>query len=483
MAAVSFKSIPPPLRPVARAYLLGYGAAVVPQILAFFLKHAKRLVRTKNRSDEERRRQEKSFLRNLARILTAGLDPLGLATFCAVLAAGPSLLQAPFYDLLGSSISSLTHITKLRTSRWLSSFISAWGGLWLLQTGQSETFCAGEESETHALDGNNIKRPRVAGNTIDVTLLTVTRALDVIVGEIWARHQARRKARGKWTKAESLISYIADPTVFAVSCGLIMWSWFFHPERLPPRYNKWITSAAQGDDRIIGILRRLYDGSIVYGEKSDGCDATLAAVCKDYNLPENYGNPAKSWPFPCVMFHAGQGITCEERAIRRFVKAWRKAMFTYLPLALAFRLRRRLSQKAILRSFFSASRSSAFLATYITLSYYGVCLARNRVGPLVAGRDISAARFLDSGVGVGTACALCGWSIFVETSGRRKDMALFVSPKALGTLVPRRYPIEKEWIERLAFALSAAVISTCVRENPKRVRGWLGRLIAYAIRE
>lgn len=52
-------------------------------------------------------------------------------------------------------------------------------------------------------------------------------------------------------------------------------------------------------------------------------------------------------------------------------------------------------------------------------------------------------------------------------------MALFVALKALDTLVARRYPAEKEWRERLAFALSVAVLGTCIRENPKRVRGWL----------
>ncbi|KAJ4159380.1 uncharacterized protein LMH87_008282 [Akanthomyces muscarius] len=478
MAAVSFKSIPPSLRPVVRSYLMGYGATVVPQILSLVSKHVKLLGRARDGSCDERQYQKKSFLRSLVRILMSGLYPQRLPIFCAVLAAGPSFFQAPVYSLLSSSITPLTTITKLRLSRWLSAFISAWAGLWLLQTAQCPS-CWEEQPE--AVEGNNVTR--LAGNTIDITLLTVSRAVDVIVGEAWTRHQASRKARGNWTKAESLISYMADPTIFAVSCSLIMWSWFFHPERLPSRYNKWITSAAQGDERIIYTLRRLYDGSIVYGEKPIDGDATLASVCRDYNLPEEYGDATKTWPFPCVMFHTGHGTTCEERAIRRFIKSWQTAMFTYLPLALVFRLRRRPSKKAILRSFFSASRSSAFLATYITLSYYGVCLARSRIGPLIAGRDIAACRRLDSGIGVGTACALCGWSIFVETKARRKDMALFVAPKALGTLIARRYPVEKEWRERLAFAFSAAVLSTCIRENPKRVRGWLGRLIAYAIRE
>ena len=518
MAAVSFKSIPPKLRLVVRSYIMGYGADVVPQILGLILNHVKHLGSTRDGSSQELRHQEKSFLRILVRIVTSGLHPRGLPAFCAVLAAGPSffqvssymfcvyaasnLIKVPVYDLLRSPMTPLTHITKLRLSRWLSSFISAWAGLWLLQTGQCPS-CSEEKSDAQALDSNNLNRPRLVGDTIDITLLTATRAVDVIVGEIWARHQARRKTRGMWTKvikriksvvprnhqlthqiqAESLISYLSDPAIFAISCSLIMWSWFFHPERLAPQYNKWITSAAQGDERIIHTLRRLHDGSIVYGKKIDNCDVPLAAICRDYNLPEDYGNPAKTWPFPCVLLHTGHGTTCEERAIRRFVSSWQMAMFTYLPLALTFRLRRLPSQKAMLESFFSASRSSAFLATYITLSYYGVCLARSRIGPLIAGRDIAACRRLDSGISVGTACALCGWSIFVETKARRKDMALFVAPKALGTLIARRYPVEKVWRERLAFALSAAVLSTCIRENPKRVRGWLGRLIAYAIRE
>ncbi|OAR01266.1 hypothetical protein LLEC1_04466 [Akanthomyces lecanii] len=481
MAAVSLKSIPPSLRPVVRSYLMGYGAAVVPQLLGLVLKHIKRLGRTRKASKEERRRQEESFLRSLVWILTSGLKLRGLATFSALLAAGPSLLQKPAYGLLSSSIGSQAHITKLRLSRWLSSFLSAWAGLWLLQTGQCPS-CWEGTSQAQALDGKKPNGPRLAGNTIDITLLTVTRAVDVLIGELWARFQAGRKARGKWTKAESFISYMADPTLFAVSCGFIMWSWFLHPDRLPPKYKEWITSAARGDERIIHTMRRLYDGSIIYGEKARDGDDSLAAVCRDYGLPEDYSDPAKTWPFPCVMFHIGDGISCEERAIRRFIKSWQTAMFTYLPLALAFRLRRP-SRKAIFRSFSSASRSSAFLATYITLSNYGVCLARSRVGPLIAGRNIEACRRLDSGVSVGTACALCGWSIFVETKARRKDMALFVAPRALGTLVPRRYPVEKEWRERLAFALSAAILSTCIRENPKRVRGWLGRLLGFAIRE
>ncbi len=211
MAAVSFKSIPPSLRPVVRSYLMGYGATVVPQILSLVSKHVKLLGRARDGSCDERQYQKESFLRSLVRILMSGLYPQRLPIFCAVLAAGPSFFQvrfcmlcayaasnfikAPVYSLLSSSITPLTTITKLRLSRWLSAFISAWAGLWLLQTAQCPS-CWEEQPE--AVEGNNVTR--LAGNTIDITLLTVSRAVDVIVGEAWTRHQASRKARGNWTK-------------------------------------------------------------------------------------------------------------------------------------------------------------------------------------------------------------------------------------------------------------------------------------------
>lgn len=72
---------------------MAYGATVVPEILGLVMKHIKLLRRTSHASDEKRRHQEKSLLRALFGILTSGLGLRGFATFCAVLAAGPSFLQ------------------------------------------------------------------------------------------------------------------------------------------------------------------------------------------------------------------------------------------------------------------------------------------------------------------------------------------------------------------------------------------------------
>lgn len=274
---------------------------------------------------------------------------------------------------------------------------------------------------------------------------------------------------------------MTDPVVFVTSCAFIMWSWFYSPERLPRGYDKWITSAASVDQRLIEALRRCRTRELLYS-KETGQAPLLGSMCEDYKLPYVWGDPAKSIPFPCELVHMGCGPSCEYHALSRFARSWKWSMFTYLPLALTLQIRNP-SKKGLVRAFLSASRSSAFLATYITLFYYGVCLGRSRVGPHIVGKDAAGRQRIDGGICVGTGCFLCGWSILVETVSRRKDMSLFVAPRALGTVVPRQYAVEKQWRETLIFAASSAVVLTCVAENPKRVRGVLGRVLSMVMKK
>ena len=67
-------------------------------------------------------------------------------------------------------------------------------------------------------------RPRK--RTVDLTLAAFVRAIDVIVQNIW-RH------RDPKTRVERILKQQADAIVFAVSCTIIMFAWFYAPERLP----------------------------------------------------------------------------------------------------------------------------------------------------------------------------------------------------------------------------------------------------------
>jgi hypothetical protein len=79
--------IPPALRPVFRAYILGYASSTAPRLLTLLLTH---LSRKRKNTDEE---VDGSFLLSLLRILKGGLEFQRFPTFCAALVGGLTLLQ------------------------------------------------------------------------------------------------------------------------------------------------------------------------------------------------------------------------------------------------------------------------------------------------------------------------------------------------------------------------------------------------------
>ncbi|KAI7916890.1 integral membrane protein [Pyricularia oryzae] len=464
-------AIPPKLRPLVRAFLLGYGSSVAPRVLTLLLQRLSR--RYKRPENTTARQPLQPFFPALFHILRTGFDPQRFPVFCAAL--------VPLRRVIERILGTLDESAKLRLSRWLATFVAAWCSLSLLQSKPSPLFTdvVEEPSDDPSSKGGQ-RTIKWAGRTLDLTLFAVTRAVDVIVGELWSQRRERRMAAGKWTKTEKLIQKSADPALFALSCTAIMWAWFYTPTLLPPGYNKWIGAAAAVDVRLIEALRRFRTGEMQYG-KDNGQAPLIQSMCADYKWPMAWGDPAASVPFPCEVVHMGVGPSCEHHALSRFYHSWRWSLATYLPLNLLI-MARNPSFKNLKRALISASRSSAFLGAFIAFFYYGVCLARARVGPLIVGKDRAARQRIDSGICVGTGCVLCGWSILLEHPGRRKDMALFVAPRALATFLPRKYGMDKQWRENLVFAISTAVAFTCAMENQARVRGVLGNVLGSVLK-
>ncbi|KAH8811735.1 hypothetical protein F5884DRAFT_670309 [Xylogone sp. PMI_703] len=459
-------NVPLVLRPLLRAYVLGYASSTLPRIITLLLTHLTRH-RRKRPSIAGDKKPDVPFLTSLKAILSGALECQRFPAFCATL--------IPLRKVIGKLLKGWSGIARQRLSVWLATFIAAWLSLSLLQSKKSDAYID-YVSDPDVPEGSKSVRPvRFAGRTMDLTLFAVCRGLDVIIGELWSQRKARRIANCKWTKLESSISALTDSTIFAASSALIMWAFMYTPSRLPGAYNKWIASAAQVDQRLLIALRRMRWGDLVYGVET-GQAELLESMCADYNLPLEYGDPVKSIPIPCELVHMGRGTSCEYHALSRLLRSVFWAFSTYLPLNLLLVLRNpsRSSFKSALKS---SLRSSSFLATFIALFYYGVCLARTRLGPRILGTSLVTRRQIDSGLCVSSGCALCGWSILLENPGRRKDIALFVAPRALATLLPRRYDWEKRWRETAAFGAATAVVFTCVKERPERVRGVLGKVL------
>lgn len=277
----------------------------------------------------------------------------------------------------------------------------------------------------------------LAGRTIDLTLFAAIRALDILIAPNIIRKSSR---------TSRFISKTSTPFLFALSSAVIMHAWFYTPYRLPQSYNDWISSAAQVDARLVVALRHARYGRFVYG-KDTGISPLLGSMCRDYGWPEEWGDPAKTIPVPCEMVHMGCGPSCEKHALMRFTRAWLFAARMYIPLQLLVLLKRLhgtpASTNTLLHKLFHAlldgSRSSAFLGSFVALFYYGVCLARTRLGPRLFSYKTVTPQMWDNGLCVLSGCLLCGWSVLFEKVQRRTEILFFVLPRAAAVWFPRRY--------------------------------------------
>lgn len=390
----------------------------------------------------------------LSLVLGNSLRLESFPTFCSLLVGGSTSLPLLCFHVLqrvsrslGSRNGILTSAKCLRLIRFVATLLTAWLTFGLLnqkplklQDGlvQRQGGATGDSTRKHDRQPAAHRHPQLAGKTMDLTLFSLTRAVDSIACLAWARWRSRRKSRGHWTFVEAFAPQLADAGLFAASAAIVMWAWFYMPERLPRSYEKWIGEAAKVDNRLIEALRRARRGIFVYG-KDTGQAPLLQSMCKDYSWPLEWGDPMKTVPIPCEMVHMGCGPSCEKHAAYRFARTFKFACATYIPLQIAFRLRNIKSASSIYRAISDALRSSSFLASFVSIFYYSVCLARTRIGPKIFDKDTVTPLMWDSGLCVGAGCLMCGWSILVENARRRQEIALFVAPRAAATVLPRYY--------------------------------------------
>ena len=92
--------VPEILRPLIRAYLLGYASAVAPRLLTLVLQHvAKKRRKAANQLSLDS--DDSSFVKSATHIVKTGFNLQRFPTFCAVLVGGGTLLQVtdPFLIL------------------------------------------------------------------------------------------------------------------------------------------------------------------------------------------------------------------------------------------------------------------------------------------------------------------------------------------------------------------------------------------------
>ncbi|KAF1991335.1 hypothetical protein K402DRAFT_322740 [Aulographum hederae CBS 113979] len=314
----------------------------------------------------------------------------------------------------------------------------------------------------------------LAGRSLDLTLLATVHAVDALGQSII--HSLRGSPSDHLLPKPGH----ATPVLFVLASATIMHAWVYSPSRLPRGYRDWIFRAADLDSRLLEALRQARYGKFFYG-RDTGIASLCGSLCKDLGLPEEWGDPARTIPLPCQVYHMGYK-SCEVHALWRFSNAVKFASKIYVPLQLlilarTWLTRKRLRSQDFRKAIVGAGRSSTFLGGFIALFYYGVCLARTRLGPKLFSRKTISPQMWDSGLCISAGGLLCGWSILAEDVKRRTDVMLFVLHRAVAVWFPRRYDRQKLWKEHLAFSLSAAVLFTTIQERPERVRGMLGKIL------
>ncbi|KAF2667156.1 integral membrane protein [Microthyrium microscopicum] len=486
------------LNPAAKAFLLAYISTTGPRTLSLLIK----IIRQGRLSVDIKEKLSKTLL--------DGLDPYRLPTFAAVVVGGSKGLQLPIYQILKTIASRINLFSKpsspaqiLALARFLAALVSSWFAFTLLNKPKDQSTASSIQttqktpnppppvSDKPSRIPDGIPKLNVdiesmpsqfsaqgiplAGRTLDLTLFAAVRAIDAVFQLTPPPKNDRLK------KLSAAFGRVSSPAIFSLSCAFIMHAFFYAPRALPLTYNAWIQRIANVDERIVQALRQARFGNFVYG-KETGIGPLVGSMCRDYGWPEKWGNPAVTVPLPCEVVHQGAGPSCEVHALSRLARSFVAALGVYAPLQ-AVILLRRLSRvgvdksAAVRRALLDSVRAASFLGSFVALFYYGVCLARTRLGPPLLGKWVTP-QMWDSGLCVLGGCCACGFSINLEAAKRQTELMLFVAPRALGIFFPRRYDRKELWKEQAVFALSTAAVLTAVQTRPSAVRGVFGGVLA-----
>ncbi|UZJ52941.1 hypothetical protein CBS101457_002261 [Exobasidium rhododendri] len=418
-------------------------------------------------------------------------------------------------------------------------------------------------SSTPTTDAKGKKRKALgtASPTIDLTLFALVRAMDTLVRAIPAmRRRPKSRAlgpqggmktdnsrnelarlsrfvnRGAHIKVVDIllaaVQNQAEGLVFVVACAIIMYNWFYAPERLPPTYVKWITNLASMDERLLVALRSLrtnkpHDWHYGGKEITPAAVDLIGSLSESLGYPYGWGDPSQlpasrvhalaqkrsaqssktdfllqdaaglrgrgeMGGLPCEIVHCGVGgSNCYKNALYRFLRAYRVCLGIYIPVHLLPRLIfgraqfKRQPVATLLKVLKGSMRSATFLSSFIASIWFMVCLSRTTLFPRLF-PHISH-QVWDGGFGPILGSWTCGWSVFIEEKRKRAEMALYVAPRALFALGEMAKP---GWLskgqqsalltERILFGLSVGVVVSAAKHRPDLLRG-ITALMAWVV--
>lgn len=258
-----------------------------------------------------------------------------------------------------------------------------------------------------------------------------------------------------------------------------MWCFSYESFRLPRSYGRWIAALGQVEPELLIALPALGREDWIYGQKSNKYPQLFDELCERLGVPATWGDPTiipafggetanKVWlqlgvtnragvgGLPCELVHGGTHTSsCALNAFIRFRKSFFRCLPLYLPIHLIPRLLS--SPKGVIADPFPVLRgtlySTTFLASYIGFLWYGICFVRT-FGLAKLFPNISNG-FWDGPKGcIFLGVAPAGLAMYIENGRRRGELALYVLPRAVRTLLAERWlrsgKRSARWAERYA---------------------------------
>ena len=203
-------------------------------------------------NSHKKRRADPRLVQQVYSILAGSFAVRRFSTFCAALVGGYTFLQWPLRLLCDYAyvLSKGTKVPSKRlrnashvVSRFLAAVISAWFSLEVFKykaigkVEQKNPNQSAQDQQRYVANGTGLTSqnaesldskiskaapPLLAGKTLDLTLLAVTRALDSLVVALYRRSYPSFASTALVSSTFGAISQYADTFIFALSSGAVV---------------------------------------------------------------------------------------------------------------------------------------------------------------------------------------------------------------------------------------------------------------------
>jgi hypothetical protein len=243
-------------------------------------------------------------------------------------------------------------------------------------------------------------------------------------------------------KARDIFYYKnGDALLFGLTCAQVLYAYTMRPETLPPDFYSFMIKAARCPKESLILNAKTVRGIPVSAEEAMTAISKLHPTKHAIDVVSQL--PTSTLPVPCEAIHPWMD-GCEITALERFTKVFKSFLPVYgtlhfVPMLLLRNKHFRSDPMNMLsKTTIATMKSGAFLATFVTLYQYQICMHRQLLKTGLIGNWNSKYIYYAAGF-------LCSYpAIFLEDKKRRSELALYVLPKALQSFYQIAY--SHNWI-------------------------------------